>query len=345
MASEEKRLASLDAVRGIAALSVAIPHFFLFQDYKSDVLEFISIVAVEVFFVLSGVVLAPQLMRCVRSGSLSDVRVFYLRRWMRTLPPYIIVLAGMAIVADNVATAEFFRYLFFVRNFVSVSDAGDFFMPAWSLAVEEWFYFIFPVFLVALTRANVRPVAAAMVFLATFLVAKIVASALFPELFANARRIVVLRVDAICFGFLLSFAIGAIADPKRRIAPWAAVACALSLALAYAAAQLHQVMLFVYAAAIFAATLIALSARIEGAFRIHPLVTRITSFLATTSYMVYLVHVLLIIVLARTLDQVAIPARFAIYLVALLSFCWLFYLFVESPILKARPKYRETPGV
>ena len=47
---EDRRSVSLDALRGIAALAVAVPHFFLFRESGGDITEFISILAVEVFF-------------------------------------------------------------------------------------------------------------------------------------------------------------------------------------------------------------------------------------------------------------------------------------------------------
>jgi peptidoglycan/LPS O-acetylase OafA/YrhL len=111
-----KGLVSLDAMRGLAALSVAIPHYFLFQGHKSASLEFISIIAVEVFFALSGYVLARQLVLCVETSSLRNLCVFYARRWMRTLPPYLIILVIMSLLAGRLFSLEFLGYGFFVRN-------------------------------------------------------------------------------------------------------------------------------------------------------------------------------------------------------------------------------------
>src|SRR5689334_112913 len=138
---EGRRSVSLDALRGAAALSVAIPHFLLFRDIGGDVAEFISILAVEVFFVLSGFVLAPQLHHVWTVGG-RDVFVFYFRRWVRTLPPYYVILTCIAIVTGYFGSRDFFEYAFFVRNLTSVKEQGEFFLPAWSLAVEEWFYLI-----------------------------------------------------------------------------------------------------------------------------------------------------------------------------------------------------------
>ena len=52
---------SLDAVRGLAALGVAVPHYLMVRGIGGNAAEIVSILAVEVFFVLSGFVLGPQL--------------------------------------------------------------------------------------------------------------------------------------------------------------------------------------------------------------------------------------------------------------------------------------------
>ena len=54
-------IVSLDLLRGLAAYLVIIPHFFLFMGYDLKPLEFLAAFSVEIFFVLSGFVLGPQL--------------------------------------------------------------------------------------------------------------------------------------------------------------------------------------------------------------------------------------------------------------------------------------------
>ena len=49
----------------------------------SDLAEVVSITAVEVFFVLSGFVLGPQIVLCARRRNWATLRTFLLRRWMR----------------------------------------------------------------------------------------------------------------------------------------------------------------------------------------------------------------------------------------------------------------------
>jgi peptidoglycan/LPS O-acetylase OafA/YrhL len=320
----EARLSSLDAVRGLAAFSVAVPHYFLFRGSDNKILEFMSVVAVEVFFVLSGVVLAAQLMHCVETGSFRDVKVFYIRRWMRTLPPFIIVLLGMAILTGNVFSGDFFAYLFFVRNFERVREANDFFMVAWSLAVEEWFYFIFPVFLVLVTR-RAPAVVAGVAFLVLFLIAKIVTMVFFPEIFAMGRRVILMRL----------------AGSRLALAFAVAPLCLVSLLLTWWAAQAGSVMVYAYAAPVFAGCLITLAVGAEPLFA-RSWIAAFAAFLASISYMVYLSHTILITVMSPRLAGVNEWAQFAIYLVTLIAFCWASYAYMESRILKARPKY---PGV
>jgi peptidoglycan/LPS O-acetylase OafA/YrhL len=85
-----ERIAALDLLRGIAALAVAVPHFIMLNAAVGWA-EIVSVLAVEVFFVLSGFVLGPQILRCLHSGQASDLGVFLARRWMRTIPPYLFV--------------------------------------------------------------------------------------------------------------------------------------------------------------------------------------------------------------------------------------------------------------
>jgi peptidoglycan/LPS O-acetylase OafA/YrhL len=104
-----ERVAAFDLLRGIAALSVAIPHFILLNS-KAGWAESVSVLAVEVFFVLSGFVLGPQILRCLRSGRAGDLGVFLARRWMRTIPPYLFALALISVIVGHVELADFTRY-------------------------------------------------------------------------------------------------------------------------------------------------------------------------------------------------------------------------------------------
>src|SRR5215475_2858882 len=96
--SRVKRIASLDLVRGAAAFCVAIPHYFVLNSTAWPPAEAVSVLSVEVFFVLSGLVLAPQIMFCRRAARLGNLFIFLVRRWMRTILPFLVVLATISVL-------------------------------------------------------------------------------------------------------------------------------------------------------------------------------------------------------------------------------------------------------
>ena len=149
--ADSARVAGLDLLRGLAALSVALPHFLAYRGVFPDSAETISALAVEVFFVLSGHVLAPQILFCLDAGRPRYLGVFLMRRWMRTIPPYLFALVLISLVSGQLLTADFFRYAFYVQNLVSQHNAEDYFPVAWSLSIEEWFYVTMPIWLLVAT--------------------------------------------------------------------------------------------------------------------------------------------------------------------------------------------------
>ena len=71
------------------------------------VAEAVAIAGVEVFFVLSGFVLAPQIVDWVVGRPWRNLGVFLARRWMRTIPPYVVALVVVALMTGNLLTADF----------------------------------------------------------------------------------------------------------------------------------------------------------------------------------------------------------------------------------------------
>src|SRR6516225_2052236 len=138
-----KRSASLDFLRGAAAFAVAIPHYLTMNAPFQPLAEATAIAAVEVFFVVSGFVIAPQIVNWVVGGPGRNLGVFLARRWMRTIPPYVVALAAVAALTGNLMTGDCLRYLLYLENFDKAANHVDFYPVAWSLAVEEWFYLLF----------------------------------------------------------------------------------------------------------------------------------------------------------------------------------------------------------
>jgi peptidoglycan/LPS O-acetylase OafA/YrhL len=147
-AADTERVVSLDLLRGLAAFAVMVPHFFMYYlGEASDLAEVVSITAVEVFFVLSGFVLGPQIVLCAQRRNWATLRTFLLRRWMRTIPSYLAALLAISVVFRELGSADFFRYATYVQNLSSQYNNRDYYPVAWSLSVEEWYYVVFPPFL------------------------------------------------------------------------------------------------------------------------------------------------------------------------------------------------------
>lgn len=103
-----------------------------------------GLLGVDVFFVLSGFLIGSMLLREHAALERISFRRFYFRRAMRILPAYYVSLALYCVlIGKNVDTV--WANLLFVNNFIP--DARQCMNWAWSLAIEEQFYIVFPVML------------------------------------------------------------------------------------------------------------------------------------------------------------------------------------------------------
>lgn len=344
------RLASLDLLRGVAALAVAIPHYVMLGSSDWPSANVISILAVEIFFVLSGFVLAPQLLFCVESVRRSDIWTFLVRRWLRTIPPYLVALIAITLVSGNLAASSFPQYLFYVQNlFRPLTDQQDYFAVAWSLSVEECFYVVVAVIVLVanMFRASKRQF---IVSIALFAVAIIVLRTLagdYSHWDAQVRRVTVFRLDAIAFGFLLYCAIDRLDVWFQRTGRWFAVAAA---ALAFAAAfvcgwqaTVHSSLLaqhaYPFIAALLGATTITALYVFRAPFNAAKPFAAVCFFLGKVSYTIYLFHMLAILLLRPQVEHLPLTVQLVIYAALLIAFCAIFFFSFEAPILSARPHY------
>lgn len=166
-AREEARLRAVDGLRALAILWVIAFHTGVYSIGVLPPLEYVRLLGsplmlpawrgafgVDVFFVLSGFLIAGVLIdERVKHGRF-EVGMFYLRRLMRLFPALAVALAiDLATVELHRGTA--WAVLLYVVNFVPVGRAC---MPwTWSLAIEEQFYLACPWLVAGLTKA--RPAA------------------------------------------------------------------------------------------------------------------------------------------------------------------------------------------
>jgi peptidoglycan/LPS O-acetylase OafA/YrhL len=152
----------IDGLRALAILLVVAYHYFGFPG---------GYVGVDVFFVISGYLITGMLLADLEGSGLSLVD-FYARRVRRILPALLVVLLACLLVGWVWLLPFDFRVLYkeacasalFVFNFLLWHESGYFDIAAatkpllhlWSLAVEEQFYLVWPVFLLLAHRYKRR---------------------------------------------------------------------------------------------------------------------------------------------------------------------------------------------
>ena len=152
---------ALDGLRGIAIILVMLHHFTYYRptagiDALIGSVLFFCWTGVDLFFVLSGFLI---------TGILLDTRdseryftTFYARRTLRIFPLYYLVLflafvvlpqfpaVHSVLVGQTHDSPPQWPYWFYVTNF-SIADRGwvhGWVDVAWSLAIEEQFYLVWP---------------------------------------------------------------------------------------------------------------------------------------------------------------------------------------------------------
>src|SRR5580698_2166379 len=155
---------AFDVFRGIGILFVVLAH----TPTQGDVLGAIrpiGALGVHMFFALSGFLITYRFIEEHQQTGRIDLRAFYRRRVRRILPPAIIYLAVLAVLGAGlhllpVSWSEIAASLFFYRN---IFQGGWYTGHFWSLSLEEQFYLVWPVILVALGAARARIAAILMI--------------------------------------------------------------------------------------------------------------------------------------------------------------------------------------
>jgi len=333
-----KRLPQLDGLRTLAFLAVFAHHAFGLP---------LGWVGVDLFFVLSGFLITGILVR--ERESPQYFRAFYLRRFMRIVPPYYLFLAVAFLVLGASFLPESWWYLLFlsnIRDSISVSFAS-WLSPMWSLAVEEQFYIAWPLVVAAVPRHRLIRLCLVVLVLAPAVRAGLTVAC---ESFRPVHHLLPARMDLLAAGAALAllrtdfpgrfryvvragpavvvlaagvFAVLAVAIPSFRTSANSLLFNTLGYSL-----------VLVTMTGILAAT-VALKEGVGFRLLSNPLIV----FLGTISYTMYLVH-RLVLTAARSVN----PDRLSAAVVALvLSIAWAsasWYL-LEKPL--ARLKKRVAP--
>lgn len=156
----------IDGLRAFAVVPVILFHagFTLFSG---------GFVGVDVFFVISGYLITSIIIEALEKGQFS-LFDFYERRARRILPALVTVTVAASVVAwlwmTPVQLKEFGQSVaatfLFSSNILFWSQSGYFapsselnpMLHTWSLAVEEQFYVVFPLLIVAIARFRLKSI-------------------------------------------------------------------------------------------------------------------------------------------------------------------------------------------
>ena len=323
---------SLDLFRGFCGYGVAICHLNAFV-FSNQFMEYLSLIFVEFFFVLSGFVLYPQLLKVIDKKK--NLLIFYKRRWIRTLPLYLLILIFVSILTNQLFSIDFLKYIFLIQKFVPNFIEYDYFPVAWSLSIEELFYLLFPLILIFLNSKNFLKYSILIFVLIISL--KYLLSTSFDANFYRTGTI--LRIDAILFGFIISHFKSEISKYKKTI-----IICFVIFTVIFLSAHDYFIInkinpgnrfLFIILMQ-FISGLTLFSFTFSEFLFTNIRLKKISLLISQQTYSIYLFHIILIYIFNKTVLSIYLMTP--IYILTLFLISSLIYKYFEKPLLRLRPK-------
>lgn len=349
----------LNGIRAMAALGVVVSHttlalpqfgldaflFGAFNDGKPKGLLLAGF-GVSMFFVLSGFLITYLLLKEKEVQEI-DIKKFYLRRILRIWPLYYVYLALCLIfmILDHQAfdTSALFFYLFYAANVPFILGNGiGLVAHYWSLGVEEQFYMFWPWVVKKIKNSWLVPITAASIVI--LVMAKLVLHVLTPNSILESA-IHITRFHCMMIGalgallyynenkwFLLVF------DNKiAQFFAWIIILLVICNKYHFASIIDNEIISVV--------TLFVIIGQINKTNRLVNLENSVCDFLGKISYGIYVIHPLIITLLAKFLPPIQAPNMLKyliIYslvagLTILLSF--ISYKYLESYFLKLKHKF------
>ena len=323
---------SLDFFRGFCGYGVAITHFcaFVFNDFY---MEYLSFLFVELFFVLSGFVLYPQLIKVLNDNK--KLFIFYKRRWLRTLPLYFVSLVLVSILTNQLFSNDFYKYFLLIQKTIPQFIVNDYYPVAWSLSVEEIFYLCFPIFLIFLNKSNFMKVS-----IYTFILISIAKFFFAGSIESNFYRTgSFLRLDAILLGFILAHYKTFFLDLKKIIL-FLNISILVFYFLNYDLFINNKNSAFIKFSFILImqsiSVLMLLSfINFEKYFKAN-MFRKFCILISQQTYSIYLTHIIFIYILKKIDFTFSFSLSLYVFLLFISSF--LVYNFFEKPILLKRPR-------
>lgn len=347
-----KHLDAISALRGIAALYVAILHLMLITNPAADAPAWLRPLVisgrsgVSLFFVISAFTLCLSMK--ARSDELSPLRNYYIRRFFRIAPLFylwICVTFVRDIFVFNVVQPplEIFRSMFFFFNF-SPTDVQGFVWASWTIGVEMLFYLVFPAFfrwLNTITKAAASVVGALVVAviwhhaLGHFIHDKQLVETYYY--FSLLHQLPVFMIGILAYR--IHRAIDGMDEAQRRRVGFVCVTAFFitHFAIAYLTPMLTELDKFYVQAAAYGALVIGL---VRAPLLV--LVNSATVFMGEISYSIYLTHANVVYFMSRVFAvfYAHIPYKTGAFACSVITACAVF-----TPIAYLSYRVVEQPGI
>jgi peptidoglycan/LPS O-acetylase OafA/YrhL len=337
------RSQNLDLIRAVAISMVLIYHGVQMSPMPLPWLAPITNYGqygVDLFFVLSGWLIGGLYWR--ERASCGDVHVlgFWIRRWIRTIPPYLAALLTSWLAVRYMRREPFdYSYLFFFQNYY---QEVPFFLVSWSLCVEEHFYLLIPImFMFWKGKQEKRIYLLAAVALIAPAASRFLEYSNTGTGFGYALTATHLRMEGLLLGFLLSYvSTYSPADFRvvQRLSPYIVVFSLILMALlGFTGPRTRYTLWGTVVSLFFSSGLVyAVSCREIG------VCNRLISLGAISSYSLYLTHALAIDVarmLSMQLPKVGSLAYFPIALTIVAGYSIIFFYAIERTSIIIRDTY------
>ena len=312
---------------------------------------------VRIFFVISGLLITYLLLVEADRRGHASLRAFYTRRALRIFPVYFLYLAVVAaltavgLYTDTATT--WIGSLTFTRDFTgrSASLTGHY----WSLSVEEQFYLVWPVTMVAL-RLWRRPRVAVGILLVPVALCPILRSGIVQALWPNwwvDRALNVFSIaryaDSLAIGCLGAFAYRAYRDRLKHVASPAILGVALAVFIVAAGIEVQStaavagaVLPLVEAVALLCAILVTIERPAGYFYRL--LNAKPVVWLGLLSYSLYVWQELFLSYSAGPILSAWPVYDWRVWWLPAVACACVSYYFVERPILRIKDRLRAGEG-
>jgi peptidoglycan/LPS O-acetylase OafA/YrhL len=327
---QPKTIPSLDGIRAISVLLVVVAH----SGFEALVPGGLG---VTIFFFLSGYLISTlMLAENERTGGINILN-FYARRVFRLMPPLLVSLAiayGLTyagLLSGSITSAGLAaQLLYFANYYVLFFDPGNTIPDGtgilWSLAVEEHFYIFYPLCLTLLLGSALRPrtIGALLGIVCVVVLAWRLYLVQSPD-FVSDRAYYAsdTRIDSIIYGCVLAIVMNPVRQLHRpgamSAAQWVVVATALGtllLTLVYRDPTFRETARY----SIQGLTLMPLfyfAVRFSDNQLFRHLNSPWAITLGTYSYAIYLIHYVVIRLIAKNVPAVA-ATPFILFPIAIL---------------------------